>query len=658
MFLFQENRCIDICLKNSNPYVRLAVEDLRKDFLSVSRLTDVPAIVEKENDYCLIIEENQGVEDPIQDESFSIICQGGKIRISANGYLGTMWGIYTFSEKILGISPCYLFNDLQPEKRTSLEIADFRIQEKPQKVGFRGIFINDEDLLTGWKEGGGIRRLDFPFYGITVPETVMDKVVETALRLRINLVIPASFLDIDNPAEKALADCVARRGIFLSQHHIEPLGLSHFTFENYCKKFKKEGEYSYMHNPEPLVEGWKYYAEKWAEYDNVVWQVGLRGKADRPVWEEASPSDDELKSYATYISNAIKQQKEIVKKATGGKAKYFSSTLWMEGSMLMEKGLLDLDNDTIIVFADNGPNQMFGKDYDRVPRSKDLQYGIYYHVQYYDIGPHLAPQTGLNKLYYNIRRTKEKGDDFYYILNTSNMREFVFEIGAYAEMLWDFEAFSADRYLDDYAKIYGAQAAQAKAFVKGYFDNMPALPNEYLQYVHANYFNYDYDEVSPGVKNFILKDGLIFARGAQLIYHFRGELPLQELFTNMYAELKRVLPIYEKLANDIRAWSEGLNDGLKGHVQCKWWLYTKTLLHAYRWFVALCEAKKCYEDGDGDGMKAKLTKACESLEEYLSMRSCAEYGEFKNWYRGELKMNVKQQLYNTKRLLGQTPNVF
>ena len=86
MLLFQENRCIDICLKNSNPYVRLAVEDLRKDFLSVSRLTDVPAIVEKENDYCLIIEENQGVEDPIEDEAFSIICQGGKIRISANGY--------------------------------------------------------------------------------------------------------------------------------------------------------------------------------------------------------------------------------------------------------------------------------------------------------------------------------------------------------------------------------------------------------------------------------------------------------------------------------------------------------------------------------------------------------------------------------------------
>ena len=104
--------------------------------------------------------------------------------------------------------------------------------------------------------------MDYNFYGITVAESVMDRVVETALRLKINLVIPASFLDIDNPPEKALADCVARRGIFLSQHHIEPLGLSHFTFENYCKKFQKDGQYSYIHNPETLIEGWKYYAEK------------------------------------------------------------------------------------------------------------------------------------------------------------------------------------------------------------------------------------------------------------------------------------------------------------------------------------------------------------------------------------------------------------
>ena len=45
----------------------------------------------------------------------------------------------------------------------------------------------------------------------------------------------------------------------------------------------------------------------------------------------------------------------------------------------------------------------------------------------------------------------------------------------------------------------------------------------------------------------------------------------------------------------------------------------------------------------------------ESLEDYLDFRRCAEYGDFENWYRGDLKTDVKQKLYNTKKLLGHSP---
>lgn len=650
MLLFDQVSCIDICLKNANPYVRLAVEDLRRDFLRVSYLTEPPKLIQEEKEVCLVIEENVTDGDPLLDESFSIDCDGNVIRISANGYLGTMWGIYTFSEKILGVSPCYLFNDLPIEKRIGIEIGAFHYADRPEKVGFRGAFINDEDLLTEWKTGGGKRRIEYPFYGVTVAKSVMDRVVETMLRLRLNLLIPASFLDIDNPPEKELADCVAKRGIYISQHHVEPLGLSHFTYENYCKKFQKDGQYSYIHNRETLIDGWKYYAEKWAQYDNVVWQVGLRGKADRPVWEEDTPSETELKTYAEYISNAIKEQKEIVLQATNGKAKYFSTTLWMEGSMLMEKGVLDLDEDVIIVFADNGPNQMFGGDYDRVPRKNGAQYGIYYHVQYHDIGPHLVPQTGLNKLLYNIGKAKTKGDDAYFILNVSNVREFDFEIKAYAEMLWNFTGFSAKKYLDRYAAVYGEHAAQAKALVQRYFDELPSLPTKDLQYVHANYFNYNYNEISPNVKNFVLKDELIMWRGSDVVYYFRGELPTV-LYGKIYTELKRVLPIYERLVDDLTELKKSLNARLQQHVQCKWWMYAQTLLHAYRWYVYVYEAKLCHDAKETDKMQCLLRDACACLEEQLELRKCAEYGNFENWYRGERKVNFKHKLDVTRALL-------
>ena len=103
---------------------------------------------------------------------------------------------------------------------------------------------------------------------------MIEKVVETVLRLKLNLVIPATFIDLDNPPEKDLADAVAERGIYLSQHHCEPLGVSSFTFENYCKKYGKTGRFSYSECPEIMENVWSFYVDKWAKYDNVVWQIG------------------------------------------------------------------------------------------------------------------------------------------------------------------------------------------------------------------------------------------------------------------------------------------------------------------------------------------------------------------------------------------------
>ncbi len=55
--------------------------------------------------------------EPVKDEGFTIKTEGNRIRIAGDGYLGTMWGIYTFCEQYLGIDPCYLFNDVPPKKR-------------------------------------------------------------------------------------------------------------------------------------------------------------------------------------------------------------------------------------------------------------------------------------------------------------------------------------------------------------------------------------------------------------------------------------------------------------------------------------------------------------------------------------------------------------
>ena len=70
------------------------------------------------------------------------------------------------------------------------------------------------------------------------------------------------------------------------------------------------------------------------------------------------------------------------------------------------------------------------------------------------------------------------------------------------------------------------------------------------------------------------------------------------------------------------------------------------------------EAKLYCDKNDSQSMIQSLQEASRSLEEYLVIRKKAEYGNFKNWYRGDLKMNVKQRLFATKQLMGQTPNIY
>ena len=122
-----------------------------------------------------------------------------------------------------------------------------------------------------------------------------------------------------------------------------------------------------------------------------------------------------------------------------------------------------------------------------------------------------------------------------------------------------------------------------------------------------------------------------------------------------YEELKRVIPVYTKLWCDFEEFALKLPYPQKKHIEVKWMLYTKTLLYIYKWYVNLYEAKRYCDLYESEKMKTSLNEASRNLEEYLRYRKCAEYGIFANWYRGDLKMNVKQRLYDTRRLLGQTP---
>ena len=54
-------------------------------------------------------------------------------------------------------------------------------QSEKFAVRYRGWFINDEDLLTGFELPDKKREVDYPFYHTVVSDSLMKKAVEAAL---------------------------------------------------------------------------------------------------------------------------------------------------------------------------------------------------------------------------------------------------------------------------------------------------------------------------------------------------------------------------------------------------------------------------------------------------------------------------------------------
>ena len=74
-------------------------------------------------------------------------------------------------------------------------------------------FINDEDLLTGWAPG---EKKDHT--GISLE--VWNKIYETILRLKGNMVVPGTWIFPGDPQVKLAGE----RGLIINQHHAIPAG--------------------------------------------------------------------------------------------------------------------------------------------------------------------------------------------------------------------------------------------------------------------------------------------------------------------------------------------------------------------------------------------------------------------------------------------------
>lgn len=391
-------------------YVRLAAEDLASD---VKKITGKSlAIVERQpasGDYVFLGSINRpdsaamlgqlvptavgalrGKWEAYRVHSVGLAPDKRALVIAGSDERGTMFGLYAFIEKYLGVDPLYFWTDREPKPHERLAWDSVALAADEPTFRFRGWFINDEDLLSEWHLDGGHRDIDYGFYERVISPKASAAIFESMLRLGYNLVIPASFVDIRNPDEARLIDEASRRGLFVSMHHVEPMGVSGFAFKNYWRDRGEDVPFSFFRHRDKFETIWRDYAARWAKYPNVIWQLGLRGIADRPVWvsDPSAPKTDEGRG--KLISDAIALQWDIVRSVDKRPEPLATTTLWMEGAQLHEQGHLQFPPELMAIFSDNSPGWQLQRDFYEVPRQPGRRYGIYYHMALWSVGPHLA----------------------------------------------------------------------------------------------------------------------------------------------------------------------------------------------------------------------------------------------------------------------------
>ncbi len=629
--LFDKNTTVSIGIeKNAPDAIRLAALDLQRNLRDLAARKDGFDISES-GDICIA---TVGGET----ESYKVTVTDGGVCIEGGDILGTVFGIYAFATRVLGIDPMYRLNDVFPAPREEMTAEDTAFCSLPRVIRFRGWFLNDEDLLTEFKSGGGVRHFDYKFYQTVMHPDVLEMILETALRHEINLMIPSSFVDVDNPDEEKLAAAVVRRGMYITQHHVEPLGVSYFGAQNYFKKYNCEGEISFISNRAVMEEIWEYYVRKWAKYgDRVIWQFGLRGRGDEAMWKRDKNAPDSAEGRGAIITDAIKTQYETVKRVLGHENFLSTVTLWLEGAALYGRGFLKLPHSTMPIFSDVGLDQMWGEDFFSTPRLEGVSYGIYYHIGFYSRGPHLAEGCDPRKMTYCYRLAHEMNSLTYSIVNVSNVRPLQYGVSYNAYLMADPVGADYETYADEFHRRHFGDAADAVLSLRNrYFLSKAEIDEDNLREKceKSDFYYHRYDGL-PFVR-YTADDGELYSYSSGLL-----ENNYRKSYRNSLVRSERA---FATLYEDALVVEKSVPEESLDYFRTFLLYQIEYMLCMTRWALAVHEIIEV----DGEKRQTLAAQAVKPLLRILEARKIEAQGCWADWHMGEKKLNILECIERTR----------
>jgi hypothetical protein len=566
---------------------------------------------------------------------------------------GTIYAIYEFSQRYLGVDPMYLWTDKMPARRISITLpADFAHVFPKPVFRYRGFFPNDEDLLTGWipPEKGDQT-------GIALK--VWDQVFETILRLKGNMVVPGTWTFPDDAPVHAATE----RGLIVNQHHAIPLGLN-------AARWPRDVPYNYSTHPEILERAWTNAVAEYKPDEEILWSVGLRGLSDSSYASLDPSVRDNDPLLGQRISDAITDQMKIVR------AKYpnaqFVTDLWQEGARLTKEGYLKIPPEVTLVWADSGYGDL--QDGGAVAAGQ----GAYFHTAMMNgQANQLTEMVPVGTIQSELGRYIKAGATAYLLDNTSDLRPVVMTTRALMEIAWgglpteaadadgayyrrwateEFGAKSADELAKVYSEYFAAPSERA-AFnmprLSSAGNSVPATMVNYSKVKRMNGDNHYHSEIRR-----LLEDDLsvhqVIAIPSQspkwTLPRLMPTFPEQTQATMLDRDIKEceeAQPRWDAVWKHAVAAEALVDPSRKAYYQAEMLNMITINRESNRALLHVARAMK--DSGAGEGLKAQsdAASALQALDAVQLSMKTAEYGKWKNFYRGDWLTGV----YRTRELV-------
>jgi peptidyl-tRNA hydrolase len=576
---------------------------------------------------------------------FRFITDGERmiLHVAARDDLGLVYGMLEYSRKYFNVDPFWFWADLTPEARSQIAVAPEPYDSIQPVVRFRGWFVNDEVCLIGWKE-------EYP-----PSREVWQPVFEALLRCGGNMVIPGT----DLPKHGVHADLAAEMGLWVSHHHAEPLGAEMFL-RAYPGK-----QASYQQNPELFERLWEEAIEKQRDR-NIVWVLSFRGQGDQPFWIQ-DPAFDTPEKRGEMISRVVRKQYDMVRAKVANP--HCCVALYGEISELYKAGHIDIPDDIIKIWADNGYGRMVsrrnGNENLRVPALPEPgeagKHGIYYHVTFHDLqaSNHLTLFPATSELICGeIEEAFRVGAKDYVLVNSGNIRPHMYTLDLVSE-LWMHGAVNPEQQLDSFvSRLFSAKHAEIAGMFREYARRTIAYgPNE---------DDRAGDEFYHHPARRIVGHWLQGKTDQPLkpLYWVTGESDFPSQVEKMRQLCADAIPGWTELAERIErllpelAESEQLR--LKNHLR----FHVELHLSGCEGFAKLGHSYNAYREGNYPLAFVYASQAKWKYEQGLEALRAAEHGRWSHFFRADWLTNIKSTVENMDtlrrwlRMQGDSPDFF